>query len=40
VAFDEVKGPLKERMLAQKRQDAVRALVGRLRAQAKIEIFI
>jgi peptidyl-prolyl cis-trans isomerase C len=40
LSFDDIKGPLEERMLAQKRQDAVRALVGRLRAQAKIEIFI
>jgi peptidyl-prolyl cis-trans isomerase C len=38
--FDDIKGTLKERMLVEKRQDVMRALLERLRSQAKIETFI
>jgi peptidyl-prolyl cis-trans isomerase C len=40
LAFDEIKGPLMERLLAQRRQEAVQRLLARLRSSARIEMFI
>jgi peptidyl-prolyl cis-trans isomerase C len=40
LTFEDIKGPLKERLFAQRRQEAVQALLSRLRAKARIETFI